>query len=262
MTEETEIVADEPQEEIVADEPIESNEEDQANNDSENEPENNSDSDDVEFPKKAVNALNRKTKTINKLRARLQELEAKQQELNNSTEETKPVNADDFETMEEYLNAKMNALVNEQLQQSNKEQQSLQLTQEQQALLAERNQHIAQQAQEVAQAIPDFQQVIGQHTQELDSMPDTISEIFYSIDSPTVAAYVLAKEGKLESLRYSNPHVAANLIISAEQRGVQLLNKPQKSSSVPEPMKGSKGQVKTTKNLMEGSVLKNLGLKS
>jgi hypothetical protein len=254
------IEAVEPIESVEAQE-VETIEEGQADNDSDNGDVQDGESD-GEFPKKAVNALNRKTKTINKLRARLQELEAKQAVLSDSTDEFKEVNSDEFERMDDYLKAEIKSSVNQILKQTDTEKQKTQLTQEQQALLAERNQYVAQQAQDTAKSIQDFQQVIGQHTQTLDSMPESVSDIFYSIDNAPLAAYVLAKEGNLESLRYASPYVAANMIMSAEQRGMQLLNRKPQISAAPEPMKGSRGQLKTTKNLMEGSVLKNLGLKS
>jgi predicted nucleic acid-binding Zn-ribbon protein len=220
--------------------------------------------DKTEWPDKFENAYSRKKKQVNKLRAELEQVRAKIAEIENTKPDVKSVNPDDFETMEEYLKATMDALVKTQLQQTDTEKQRTQLTQEQEALIEQRNQYIAMQAQETAKSIPDFQQVVGQHTQVLDSLPEVVTNIFHDIDNAPLAAYVLAKEGRLESLRYANPYVAANMIISAEQRGVQLLGrKPQQNyAPAPEPMKGSKGQLKTTKNLMEGSVLRNLGLKS
>lgn len=215
-----------------------------------------------EWPKKAVNALSREKKNNSKLRARMQELEVKLADLNNAEVDSKPVNADDYETMDEYIRAQTDSMVEQKLKNNTSEQTKAQLTQEQETLLAERNQSVAMQAQETAKYIPDFQAVIGQHTQTLDSMPDVISDIFYSIDNAPLAAYVLAKEGKLNALAYSNPHVAANEIIQAQQRGEAMMHKPRTHvSQAPEPMRAANGRGTINKDISQGDVLKNLGLK-
>lgn len=215
-----------------------------------------------QFPKKAVNALNRKTKTIAKLRAKLQELEAKHAQLN-TVEEIKPVNSDEFDTLDAYLDAKMDALVKTQIKQTDTERQKAQITQEQQALLYERDMYVKQQAAEMAKAFPDLPQVWQQNSTALDGLPKEVADIFYSLENTAAAVYVLGKEGQIDALRYANPYVAANMIMSAEQRGKQLLSRmSQPVNNAPEPMKGAKGVSTSTKNLMQGSVLKNLGLKS
>jgi chromosome segregation ATPase len=268
------IVADEqtievetPVVENQADNDTENQEEEQSTD--EGQEEGNQEGDDSEFPKKAVNALNRKSKQLNKARASLQEQNAKIRELEaklasfNTPIEQKSVNADDFETMDDYLKAQMDALVENKLKQTNTETEKAQLTQEQQRITQERDEYIATQAADVAKSIPDFTQTIQPYLQTLDTLPQQVADIFYSMENAPAAAYVLAKEGKLGSLPYANPYVAAAEIMSAHERGKALLSKPQNTiSSAPEPMKSVKGQVKTTKNLMEGSVLKNLGLKS
>jgi len=223
-----------------------------------------------EWPDKFANALHRKTKQLNKTRAQLQEersrikeLEAKLNDLNTKTIEAKVVNADDFETMDAYLKAQMDALVETRLKQANSETEKAQITQEQKRLIDERDSYIATQAQEVSKSIPDFTQTIQPHLQVLDALPNEVADIFYSMENAPLAAYVLAKEGKLAHLPYANPYVAASEIMSAHERGKAMLNKPQRVavSNAPEPMMAARGTVKTTKDFMKGDVLKNLGLK-
>lgn len=241
----------------------EESEEGQADNDS--------NQDGGEWPKKAVNALSRKNKLLNKTRAELQESNAKIKDLqakieafnNQQNQEVKSVNPDDFNTMDDYIKAQMDSLVEQRLKQANSEMEKAQLTQEQQKLTEERDTYIAEQASEASKSIPDFTQTIQPHLQTLDSLPQQVADIFYSMENAPLAAYVLAKEGKLAQLQYANPYVAANEIISAHERGKTMLSKPRKVavSNAPDPIRGSRGTAKTTKDLSKGSVLANLGLK-
>jgi len=216
----------------------------------------------VEFPKKAVNALNRKDKKINKLRAQMRELEA---QLNKSPEETgkDPVNEDDYETYGDFMNAKVEALVEQRLQQSQSDMQTQQLKQQQEALQAQRDQYIVEQAKEVSETLTDLPQVWEQNAQLLDSLPKEVADIFYNIDNAPAAIYTLAKEGKLESLMYTNPSVAAYEIVNAQNRGMELLSKPQtKVSQAPAPIEKARGTGSVKKQLSPDSdVLKSLGLK-
>lgn len=215
---------------------------------------NDADSDeDVEFPKKAVNALNRKNKTINKLRAQMQELEAKLKETPQQGE-VKEVNPDDFDQYGDYINAQVEALVNQKLTQSQSDMQKQQLEQQKEQLKAQRDQYILEQAQEVSQTLTDLPQVWQQNAATLDSLPEQIADIFYSIDNAPAAIYTLAKEGKLEGLRYANPALAAYEIVNAQNRGMELLSKPQQRvSQAPAPLEKAKGagSVKTKKDISQ-----------
>jgi len=237
------------------------NDANEADDDIEAQADDDGDGEDGDWPKKAVNALSRKTKQLNKTRATLQEsnakikeLEAKLNALNTQQPEQKPVNADDFATVDAYLKAQMDALVETRFKQANSETEKAQLSQEQAKLVQERDSYIATQAQEVSKSIPDFTQTIQPHLRVLDTLPNEVADIFYSMENAPLAAYVLAKEGKLAHLPYANPYVAASEIMSAHERGKALL-KPQKVtvSNAPEPMTAARGTVKTTKTLGQKS---------
>lgn len=219
--------------------------------------------DDVEFPKKAVNALARKTKQIHKLHAKLRELEDQLKKTSEVTEKPKEINPDDFDNYGDYINAQVNALVEAQLQQSQKDLHKTQLTHQQESLKTQRNQYILEQAQEVSKVLPDLPKLWQQNAQTLDSLPEQITDIFYSLENAPAAIYTLAKEGKLESLQYASPFVAAYEIINAEKRGLEILSKPQsRVSQAPSPISKAKGTGSMSKQLSPNDdVLKSLGLK-
>lgn len=214
--------------------------------------------DDVEFPKKAVNALNRKTKQINKLRAQKLELEAKLQEIQ-SKFAPQEINPDDFETYGDFLEAKLN----HRDQQSKNDMQTTQLTQQKEQVKAQQNQYIVDQAYEVAKTFTDLPIVWNKNAQLLDALPEEITDIFYSVENAPAAVYMLAKEGKLEGLLYANPAVAAYEIINAQNKGMELLSKPKiRSSQAPQPISKAKGTGSIQKQLSPSDdVLKSLGLK-
>lgn len=217
---------------------------------------------DQEFPQKAINALNRKNKKINKLRAQMRELEAKLKESPTKVE-TKDVNPDDFESFGEYNDAKVKALVEQKLQQSQHDMQKQYLTSQQEQLKVERDQYIIEQANELTKTLPDLPQVWQQNARLLDALPEQVADIFYSIENAPAAIYTLAKEGKLESLLYANPAVAALEIMNAEQRGLEITSKPQtRVSQAPTPITKARGSGSVKKQLSpKDDVLKSLGLK-
>lgn len=216
----------------------------------------------VEFPKKAVNALNRQKKINTKLRAQMRELEAKLKE-SQAPSEVKPVNEADFDSYGEFLVAKAKAEFEQTTKQSQNDMQKQQLLQQQESLKAQRDQHIIEQAQEVSMTLTDLPQVWQQNAQALDALPEQVADIFYDLDNAPAAVYVLAKEGKLEALRYANPAVAAYHIIDAQNRGLALLNKPQqRMSQAPQPISKARGTGSTKKQLTPNDdVLKSLGIK-
>lgn len=248
---------------VVADnEGVESQEDDAQENQETNQSEG-SDGDNIEFPKKAVNALNRKNKQINKLRAQMRELEAKLNEAPPEQNNQSEINPDDFDSYGDYINAQVEALVEQKTMQSQTDMQKQQLTQQQQALAAQRDQHIIEQAQEAAQVFSDLPQVWQENAQLLDALPKEVADIFYSIDHAPAAVYTLAKEGKLESLLYANPSIAAYEIVNAQNRGLEMLSKPKtRVSQAPTPISKARGTGSAKKQLSPNDdVLKSLGLK-
>lgn len=215
-----------------------------------------------QFSKKAVNALNRKKKQITKLRAHMRELEAKLSEVP-KVEDHKEINSDDYDSYADYLKADMEANLEQKLKQSQTDMQKQQLEQQQAQLRMERDHYILEQAREASQVLTDLPQVWQQNATLLDNLPDQISDIFYSIDNAPAAIYTLAKEGKLETLAYSNPAIAAYEIVNAQNKGMEMLSRPlNKVSQAPEPITKARGTGSVKKQLTPNdNVLKSLGLK-
>ena len=265
MTEETQEAIDDASQDtpVAADNESAESQEEDVQDDQETDASEDLESGEVEFPKKAVNALNRKNKQINKLRAQMRELEAKLNEAPEVGDKPSEINPDDFESYGDYINAQVEALVEQKSMQSQTDMQKQHLIQQQEALTAQRDQHIIEQAQEAAQVFSDLPQVWQENAQLLDALPKEVSDIFYSIDNAPAAVYTLAKEGKLESLLYANPSVAAYEIVNAQNRGLELLSKPKtRVSQAPEPITKARGTGSVKKQLSPNdNVLKSLGLK-
>lgn len=246
---------------VVADNESTETQEEQVEDAEANETE--AESGEVEFPKKAVNALNRKNKQINKLRAQMRELEAKINEQPQSKSEAQGLNPDDFESYGDYMEAQIKNLVEQKAEQSQTDLQKQQLEQQREALKSQRDQYIVEQAQEAAQVFTDLPQVWQQNAQLLDALPPQIADIFYGLDNAPAAVYTLAKEGKLESLLYANPQIAAYEIVNAQNKGLELMSKPQtRVSQAPTPITKAKANGSVKKQLSPNDdVLKSLGLK-
>lgn len=217
----------------------------------------------VVFPKKAINAINRRDKKINRLNAQLKELEAKLSQSPEVKTDHKVINPDDFENYGDYINAQIESAVEQRTKQSTHDMQQTQLKQQQDNIKAQRQMYVIEQAQEAAKSIPDLPQVWQENAQTLDALPKEIEEIFYSLDNAPAAIYALAKEGKLDSLAYTNPYIAAQEIYNAQNKGMQLMQKPQpRISQTPTPIEKAKGTGTVKKQLTpQDDILKSLGLK-
>lgn len=261
MTDETVVNEDVVQDEAVVTEDISDETPESEDLDVDEQSDTDDDSDEVEFPKKAVNAINRRDKKIKKLRARLRELETQSDETPKVSQSE--LNPDDFDTYGEYIDAQVKSLVTQTTEQTKYDMQKQQRQQELESVKAQRDQYIIEQAQEASQTLTDLPQVWQQHAQTLDSLPKEIEDIFYSIDNAPAAVYTLAKEGKLDSLRYANPYVAAQEILNAQNKGLQLLSKPQtRVSQAPKPIEKARGTGSIKKQLSTNDdVLKSLGFK-
>ena len=203
----------------------------------------------VEFPKKAVNALSRRDKKINKLQAQLSELQQQLHSPPAAKPETQVANGkpreEDFESYGDYLRAEiMHDVRNDQSQRDEKAQEK-QLTNQQEQYVEQRRASLAEQIEVEAKNIPDFGQVWTENADLLDELPKHIEHAFYEADNAPLAIYTLAKEGKLEELATMSPAKAAMEIGRAQ---IRATSKPQ-TSNAPAPLKSAKGTMKTDKSL-------------
>ena len=223
---------------------------------------------DVPFPKKAVNALSRRDKIIAKERAEkaaiLAELEqlraqsqAKPQEKPN---QDKAPEMDDFAEYSEYLEAKILYQIKQ--EQASKEQENLKAQQQNQQTQweAEREQVIAKNAEAHKAQIPDFAQVVDEYADIADTFSPEVQRAFLEADNAALAFYNLAKEGKLEALAQMSPYRAAMEIAIAQTKKPAL----NRVTSAPDPIKAASSRGSSVKSVddMDGEeLLKKYGFK-
>lgn len=225
--------------------------------------------DEVVFPKKAVNAISRRDKIIAKERAEkaalLAEVERYRSQLqatpqNNPQPTNDAPKEDDFENYADYLKADILHKIKQeqagQEQQNTKRQQEIQYQQWEE----QRTQEIALKAETHKAEIPDFSQVVEENADYLDVLPPLIQQAFLEADDASLAFYNLAKEGKLEALATMSPYRAAMEIAIAQTKKPQL----NKVTNAPNPIKGVQGRGSTTKDISDMSgdeLLKKLNIR-
>jgi hypothetical protein len=233
------------------------------------------DDDSVTFPKKAINALSRRDRTIGKLRAqsyekdsRIAALEAQIAQYSNSAATTSKQphvsqNApkeEDFDNYGDYLKASIRHDLAQEQASKAQEQKSVESDAKIQEWVAMRETEIAQSMDTHKTAIPDFEQVVAAHVDIADEFPPAIAQAFYEADDPALAFYNLAKEGKLEQLSTMSPYRAAMEIAKAQSKK-PVVNKV---SSAPDPIKAPVGVGRQSKSLWDSSgdeIIKKLNIR-
>lgn len=213
------------------------------------------------WPKKAQNALSKRDRQIGRMKAELEFLKAETAKLRESasaprqdqSSQSNIPKPDDYETYEDYITAKaIYQFKQEQAKatEANKatEQQSRDQAQFQQ-WVSERENLVSQKADEISKLIPDYIEFIEDNSDTLESLPRHIENAFLEADNGALAAYVLAKEGKLESLSQMSPTRAAAEIARAEDRGAAFLKT--KISKAPQPIASARGTASSTTSLDE-----------
>jgi hypothetical protein len=222
--------------------------------------------DDVVFPKKAVNAISRRDRTIGKLRAESEALRAELAKLQQpvtkeSSNDGKP-NESDFSTYGDYLEALQDWKVEKKLSTTFAEREAktkqAQVNSEMQAWKSERETNMAAQAQELIKSAPDYHAVLAANADILDALPGDIQDVLLEIDNAPLAVFNLAKEGKLEALATMTPIRAAMELSRASAQAV----KPQ--TKAPHPLSPARGAASSSKSLdqMKADELVDKWLKS
>lgn len=212
-------------------------------------------SDDVIFPKKAVNAISRRDKQIGKLRAEAAALQAELAKYTQSQAQTpKNQNAviegspkeEDFDNYSDFLEAKLlHKIKQEQTAQEKTKQEQAQAAQKQEWVNG-REQDIAQKASIHKEEIPDFVEVMQEYADIADEFPEHIVQAFYEADDGSMAFYNLAKDGKLEALATMSPYKAAMEIAMAQNKKSPVVNRV---SNAPAPISAAKGSGSSSKSL-------------
>lgn len=210
--------------------------------------------------KKLQNALARKERRIGQLTAQKYQYQndldshRKQLETYQAPKEAKSGRPDpevyksQGKTWDAYLEDLADWKVSEGLTKAQQKNAEAQKTNEKTAWREERGQALSDDAAAARESFSDFQNVIQEHADVLQSLPEHIHDAFLECDTPAHAFYALIKEGTLEQvLQAKTATRAAALIAKAEDRAQALKVKP--VTKTPAPMTPSKGTAPGTKTL-------------
>lgn len=199
---------------------------------------------DTPFPKKAVNALSRRDRTIAKLKAenhRLMNQEKIQPEAPNETPKE-----DDFETYGEFISATNKFDMDKRFADYEKKQGETKQSEQNDQWIAERAEAVSKQADKAIAEIPDYMDVLEQNNDIIDVLPPEVQNLFLETENAPLAFYTMAKDGSLEGLMSMSPMQAAVAIGRAAERGSSPA--PVKISKAPAPMKASAGSGDNSNN--------------
>lgn len=212
---------------------------------------------------------------IEKQRAALSQANAKIQEMQQQLAQTLKVEAplepsiDDFETHEDYVEAVSDFKADLKFSQKQEAAKQAELQQRQADLLTEQKKQFDTSEQEYRAANPDYDRAKTELQDFLVTTPidgaigDAIYEAASFVGVPNVIDYFGGNGGEnlaeFEKLSKMSPVGAAYEIFKLGQKlsGV----KPEKSKPLPKPVKTVSGSGSSKKDLSQGDVLKNLGLK-
>lgn len=201
-----------------------------------------------DLPKNVKKALDKNKRYIRNLREREKNLLAEIEKLKTEKYEPKQIDEENYEgTYGDLYTERALEKMRAELSQNQNKQQLDQLTLQQQQIAAEQNQAISIEAAEYAKQSEDFAKVVPASAERFNVLPAEIQGLFFELESPTLAAYALAKEGKIEQLAFMSPYMAAAELHQAQQRGQQYLQSSSKKavSNAPAPVNGVRGTAKT-----------------
>lgn len=194
-------------------------------------------------PKTLENAISRRDKKINKMRAEnrqiMQEVASLKEMIAKSTT-SKPnpePKIDDYESVTDFVKAVIEYQTKNNTQNEPKQeplnQEEVYKSQQMQA----KESGLREANLKYSQSIPDFREVMDDNNDVFNDMPDNIAELFFQVEDGAIAAYNLAKAGKLDKLAYMNPAVAALEIYKAQDG----FPNQKKATSAPKPISPLKG---------------------
>lgn len=209
-----------------------------------------------DLPKNVKKALDKNRRYIRNLREREKALREEIEKLKAEKVEPKELKEEEFEgSYGDFIKQQAIEEAKALLSQNQQQQKIDQLTQQQQQLYAEQDQVIAQEVSEYAKQSDDFANVVRDHAAEFDTLPQEVAAMFYDLENPSLAAYAIAKEGKIDNLKYMSPYMAASEIMAAQERGRRYLDQTSKKqvSKAPAPINAIKGKSSGSKSLADMS---------
>jgi hypothetical protein len=211
----------------------------------------------VMFPKKALNAISRRDKTIGKLKAREQQLQSELEALKAKAPEQKatvqgePQEAD-FEKYGDYLKAVARWEAKQEYSETYKKQAEESAKAKLDEWKTERIEAMEDNAAEARKAFSDFDMVTSEAFQSA-KLEQHVIDAFLEADNPAFALVALAKEGLLADLNDMSPARVAMTIARYEDKGLAL-SKTKQQSKAPAPLRPAKGVSSGEKPLHERSV--------
>lgn len=200
-----------------------------------------------DLPKEVKKALDKNKRYIRNLKEREKNLLAEIEKLKAEKIEPKQIDADKFEgsygeLIKQQSMEEMKAMLSQNQQQMKLDQLMLQ----QQQIMADQTQAIQLEAVEYGKQSEDFAKVVPANADRFNVLPAEIQNLFFELESPSLAAYALAKEGKIEQLAFMSPYMAAAELVQAQARGQQYLQSTSKKqvSNAPAPIQGVRGTAK------------------
>jgi hypothetical protein len=192
---------------------------------------------------KLAKALDRKNRAIGKRTAELHAernqrlaLEKRIQELEAPKVKT-TLKAEDFETVDEYFEAKAKAIAEEKINEFKSSSDREKDEQKEAEYKTQRSQGFTEKTEKVRETLPDFDKVIEESADEYIS--EHVQEAILEADNGPLVAYYIAQENLFDSLNRMSPAKAAIEVARIEAKAQALLQKP--VSKTPAPLPSNKG---------------------
>lgn len=174
-------------------------------------------------------------------KAELEKLRAEREQ--KATAPQKP-KMEDFDSVEDYVDAVATFRAKENNQQAPKEAVLTPEQQQEQIWIAQREAVVAQQAREFIKTNPEAVEIIQDNADVIDDFPQHIKNVLLASENPTLAVVNLVKEGRLEYLGYLPKEVAAMEV----QRALSQGGAKAAVSKAPAPISTAKGTAVGTKS--------------
>lgn len=205
------------------------------------------------FPKKAVNAISRRDKQIGKLRAQYEQAQAELTRLRTQAPQPqakKPENSGepkeaDFDNYADYMRAVQRHDLQQALAERDGKQQQTHQEAQQRAYYEDLYVKTQARSDEFIAQTPDAQAVFEEYADVIEACPENIYKIFLESGDAPLAAYNLAKQGKLEDIMSMSPARAAIEI----GRALAQANKPKPTTKAPTPLAPAKGTATSNKTI-------------
>lgn len=212
------------------------------------------------WPKKAVNAISRKSKQLGELRAKYaaeqQTVAELKKQLEGYTQAKKPENAapqpGQYQTYEEYIDALTEYKVKQRLNEKDEESSRLKQQTEEKRLISEREAYINENAEKAKEAFSDFENVMQANQDDLGAIAPHVRRAFLDADNGAFALYALAKEGILDTLNEQPYHKVVATIARMEDKALAMSQK-KPITKAPQPMTAVRGNASTQKRPEEMS---------